>query len=291
MKTFRFILAAGSLLLVALTLLLHFRIAATLEARDAETAATRSRLAALAHQSAELARQRERVQKELAAPPPPPPPAAVVAAPPKPPAASLSGEARFQIIARDPQLRALHLQAYLDQRRLVLAGALASIGATPAQRAQLDRIHADYQQKLMDSAVTAAEQGWPANDPRLAALRAQLGEDQNAQRAALFGAGDAALVEANRRQGIQQLANQIAAENLSGPGVLTPAAVSQLGQLMATHHLDPATATAKEEPTGYDWTAILAEASQTFSPAQLAGLQTSVKYHRAEAQLNALGNR
>jgi hypothetical protein len=276
-------------LVVGTTVFVHFKITDATAHRAMETAKVDAQTAELARQVEAVGREAAAARQKLAAMQA----SAAIALTVNKPAASTPapGEAKMLALAKDPELRRLHVQAFVNQRRLAFAGFLKKSGAPPETQSRFDAINANYQQGLLDSALMAAAQEWRPNDSRLSALRSQLTADRNAQCEALFADDREGWVAASRTLGAREVVNQIIQQNVQGAGGYGEFLADQLTQMLAKNRLDPAAAATTTDPTGYDWDAALKSAASILSPAQLDGFRTSVTYYQAQARMNSFGGR
>lgn len=189
---------------------------------------------------------------------------------------------RLAPIARQPELYSLHTQVYVHQQQLMFAGLMQRLQFTAEQRASFDALNGEHQQRLLEIA-RAAEAG----DPLAVQARRAVDQEMEARRRALFGLDEATWREQLQLLSHRSVVNQIAQQNVQGPGFLDPAATAALAQLIAQHSPPPVTA-ANTAPATYDWDAILAQAAGLLTPDQLRGVATSVEYYRAQREMQAL---
>ena len=91
--------------------------------------------------------------------------------------------------------------------------------------------------------------------------------------------------------GARQVVNQIVQQNLQGSGAFSGAMVEQLTQILANCRTSKQSGPLTSDPTGYDWDTILSQARSTMSIQQMEGIETSLKYYRAQKQMAAMEKR
>jgi hypothetical protein len=184
---------------------------------------------------------------------------------------------RTTMIARDPQLRQLSVQAYVSQLRMNFHGLLHRLGLTPGQLNSFDAIQAEYQQGMLDLAASMMDQGITA--PKAAAgLRKQLTDTRDARLRELLGDSYRDWVEANRTQGARSNVNQLLQQSFDAGGPVDGAQSEKLVAIVAKHQIP-------KSGGRFDWTAIRAETAQVLSGPQLEAFNSATSAKELSQQI------
>ncbi|HWA08861.1 MAG TPA: hypothetical protein VG838_05270 [Opitutaceae bacterium] len=200
-------------------------------------------------------------------------------------AAGAAGNARNARIAGDPRLREMDVKVYVDGQKLKFGAALARLGLTPEQRQKFDDIQAEYEEHFLDMAADAEERHLAVSDPVLTSQRRQLSLTQEAECQALFGPAYGQWKEETSAPPERGLVAQIAQKALSGAGAL---AESQVGPLTDIVVANKRPGVSSSLAAGYDWDAIVGQATVALSPEQAESFKTAIELVLAESQMSAM---
>jgi hypothetical protein len=168
----------------------------------------------------------------------------------------------------------MQVQAFVSEQRLRFAGLLKQLGFTAEKLQGFDRIHADFQQVMLDDSSTNA-------------ARQQARQQRDAQLKELFGPAFEQWNDANRNQPARALVEQIVRQTFPGSGALTTAQADQLTRVVGQNRIPPSNPPAPG-PARYDWERIVIDARSILAERQLADFEAAVQFRRASEEMAAM---
>lgn len=177
------------------------------------------------------------------------------------------------------------VKAYVNDQKLKFSGILTKLGLTPEQRKAFDAIQAEYEERTLDLAAQAQERHLAATDPDLAVQRQQLVQSQETEYQNLFGPAYAEWKQDNETLPEHLAMAQIAQLALSSAGAFAKNQVDQLAEIMAVNKrpgVQPSVA------AGYDWDAIVDQATVILNQEQTEFFKTGVELLLAQSRMMAM---
>jgi hypothetical protein len=169
----------------------------------------------------------------------------------------------------------LQLQAFVSEQRLRFTELLDRLHFTAENRQAFDRIHAAYQQVMLDDSKTDA-------------ARHQARETRDARLQELFGPNYDQWAEANRNQPARAIVAQIVQQTFQSAGALTTAQADELTRIVAQHRLSSQQTGGSQQ---YDWDRIITDAHPLLADRQREAFVTAVEYRRASEKMSAIAAR
>jgi hypothetical protein len=173
-----------------------------------------------------------------------------------------------------PELREIHVRAFVGDQRLRFSAMLKRLGFTPEKVQAFDRIQTEYQH--------AMTKDWPSAEAKLQAT-----QTRDAQLRELFGADYHAWTAANLEQPVRSIVNQIVQQTFPSSGALTTAQADELTRIVGAHR-----SPADRGPARYDWDRIIADARGILDDRQSESFAAAIRFRRTTEQMTAMaGNK
>jgi RNA polymerase sigma factor (sigma-70 family) len=182
-------------------------------------------------------------------------------------AAGASEAALDKLVAGNPELQRLYVQQQTIRLRARYGPFYRSVGLTPAQIEQFEKVMAVFAQASIDVPTVAVAQGLQKNDPAVATLMQQA-LDQKTQdlRAVLGGSSYDELQQYERTRSMRDVATSLASELYYTDTPLTADQADQLTQIV------DASRGSQKGPVNWDFIVARAQSKAVLSPPQLAVL-------------------
>ena len=191
------------------------------------------------------------------------------------PGANAMAPARSAGVPPDPELRRLQVQAYVSEQRLRFGELLNRLHFTVENRQAFDRIHAAYQQAILDSPTESA--------------REQVRLAREIQLQELFGVNYEQWLNAHRNQPARAIVAQIVQQTFQSAGALTTAQADELTRIVAQHRLPASKQT--EATQSHDWDRIISDAQSLLADGQREAFITAIEFRRASEGMSAIAAR